>query len=214
MATVSFYAGDDNNITNLAGSGLGFYGAGFGYSVSVGAWQDTTWITNANGTSQGPQANNVKYANQGSGYVDSSTTPTGLRFIPNQQATLNIRFTHGSNVNVQNAQVRLFDRYDINNAPSGVSTALCQTIHPGTSQSGPQGSGSTVWTIVSGDRVAGSGISLGLAPNPGISGLYAGNGSNSVVSSNQHDWYICVSSSPDSTGSKTQYGLRFSVDYL
>ena len=51
MATINFYSGN-LHVNNLSGSGLGFYGGGFGYSVQVGAYQDTTFITNGTGTSQ------------------------------------------------------------------------------------------------------------------------------------------------------------------
>ena len=48
MATISFYAGQFDasgtygtfQIADLAGSGLGFYGGGFGESVAVGQAQD------------------------------------------------------------------------------------------------------------------------------------------------------------------------------
>jgi len=45
MAQIDFLAGGGSfQIANLSGSGLGFYGGGFGYSVEVGSWQDTTFI--------------------------------------------------------------------------------------------------------------------------------------------------------------------------
>ena len=73
MAQIDFLAGGGSfQIANLSGSGLGFYGGGFGYSVEVGSWQDTTFITNSVGTLQGPQVNNVKYLNIGSGIVNSA----------------------------------------------------------------------------------------------------------------------------------------------
>jgi hypothetical protein len=36
----------------------------------------------------------------------------------------------------------------------------------------------------------------------------------SLHSSARHDWYVALSSEPESIGSKTQYGLYFSVEYL
>ena len=67
-AAINFYAGTDFNIQSLTGSGLGFYGSsGFGASVEVGAWQGRTYITNAAGTSQGPEADNVMFLNSASG---------------------------------------------------------------------------------------------------------------------------------------------------
>ena len=32
--------------------------------------------------------------------------------------------------------------------------------------------------------------------------------------STRHDWYLAISASPDSIGSKTQYGLYFTLEYL
>ncbi len=95
MAVINFYAGGYNfPINNLSGSGLGFFGAGgFGASVPVGSWQDTTFITNGNGTAQGPQVNNVKWIHSASGQLPGSTN-VALINIPNYQGTLNIRFTH------------------------------------------------------------------------------------------------------------------------
>ena len=58
MASIYFFSGT-NQVRNLSGSGLGFYGGGFGYSVAVGSYQDTTFITSSVGTTQGPQCNNV-----------------------------------------------------------------------------------------------------------------------------------------------------------
>ncbi len=88
---VSFFAGQDNAINNLAGSGIGFYGSNFGYSIPVGEFNQTTYITNAAGTTQGPQADNIKWAHPNSGLVNSNLTATNLTQIPNQNATLNIR---------------------------------------------------------------------------------------------------------------------------
>jgi hypothetical protein len=48
----------------------------------------------------------------------------------------------------------------------------------------------------------------------GPSGQYAGNGSNSAWTDTQHDWYLVLSASPDSIGSKTLYGLWVSLEYL
>ena len=53
MAEITFGIGSQQNI---AGSGLGFYGATFGSSVQIGSFQDTTFVTNAAGTAQGPSA--------------------------------------------------------------------------------------------------------------------------------------------------------------
>jgi len=63
-AAITFYAGSGNaelNDLSTPGSGLGFYGASFGTSVQVGQYQETTFITNSNGSVNGGNNNNNKY---------------------------------------------------------------------------------------------------------------------------------------------------------
>lgn len=207
MASIDFFA-DSFGVQNLSGSGLGFYGGSFGSSVNVGEYQQTTFITNGNGTSQGQSVNNIKFLNSMSGIVGSATSGILLTQIPNYLATLNIRFTHSSSVQVQNAKLRIYDRSSINNAASGVTTKVAELIHLGETQVN-NGSGDTTWHTPNGSSVI-----VDLAPSPGMSGIYAGNGSNSTASSTRHDWYVAMSASPDSVGSKTLYGLYVSCEYL
>lgn len=206
-AAINFYADTAFFITNLAGSGLGFYGGGFGQSVNVGEYQNTTFITDSTGAIQGAQVNNVTYENSMSGIVNSSTSGILLTYIPNYQATLNIRFTNDTAVKTQNVKLRIYDRVSIDNGPSGVLSQVAEVIHLSTVQSAG-GSGDTTWT-----SVAGSGSVLTLAPSPGTSGLYAGNGSNSTYSDTRHDNYVCISQSPSSIGSKLS-ALYVSLEYL
>jgi hypothetical protein len=208
MAAFQFLAGENFAIDNVSNSGIGFYGASFGASVLVGEYQTTSFITNGAGTTQGAQVDNVKFLNSASGIVGSSTSGIALTAIPNYQATLNIRFTHGSAVKVQNVKLRIYDRSNINNNPSGLTCKVAQIIHPTITQIN-DGSGDTSWTTA-----GGSGSVLTLANSPGISGLMAGNGSDSTHSSTQHDWYCVISASPDSVGSKSQFGLYCECDYL
>lgn len=206
MAAINFYAGEDFQIQNLSGSGLGFFGAGgFGYSVAVGSWQDTTFITNGAGTSQGPQVDNVQYLNSMSGVVGSSSSGIALTAIPNYQATLNVRFTHTSAVQTQNALVYIYDRTSINNPASGVTTAVAEIIHPSLTQVN-DGSGDVTWSFLEG-----TGVTLSLIDSPGISGQRPNGASTSET---DHDWYLAISASPDSLGSKTLYGLYVSLEYL
>lgn len=209
MAALNFYtyAGADWNI-DLSGSGLGFFGAsGFGASVPVGSWQGTTYVTDGNGVTQGPQASNVKWIHANSGEVAGSVDLL-LTWIPNYQSSLNIRFTHATPVKTQNVVLRIYDRNNINVGASGVTTKVAEIIHPNTSQAAG-GSGDSSW-----HTPAGSGVTVPLAQSPGESGLYAGNGSTSVYQDDRHDWYVAISASPNSIGSKTQYGLYVSLEYL
>ena len=199
--SIDFYS---NNIA-IGGSGIGFFGsAGFGSSVAVGEYQSSTYITNGNGTVQGAEINNVKYVHPSSGLSGASTLT--LRNIPNYKATLNVRFTSTTPVKTQNVQVRIYDRSNINNSPSGVTTKVAEIIHPSTSETGLLGSGSSTWSTL-----AGSGTILSLANSPGSSGL-SPSGVNTVDT--RHDWYLALSASPDSIGSKTQYGFWIQLEYL
>lgn len=207
-AEISFLAGE-TQIQDLSGSGLGFYGdAGFGASVLVGAWQGHTYITDSAGVNLGPEAANVKYLNAQSGILGQTGSGIALTAIPNDQATLNIRFTNSSPVQATNVQLYIYDRTNPNNPASGVTTMVAEIIHPGNTQANT-GSGDSSWI-----EPGGSGVVVSLSPSPGTSGQYAGNGSNSLWDDTQHDWYVAISASPDSIGSKTLYGLYVSLEYL
>lgn len=208
-AVISFLAGPNFQIQNLSGSGLGFFGsAGFGSSVKVGFWQGRTFITDGAGINQGPEVANVQYLNAGSGILGQAGTGNALTTIPNYQSTLNVRFNYDTPVQTLLATLQIYDRVNPNNPASGVTTMCAQIIHPSITQAN-NGSGDTVWT-----NVGGSGVVLNLCPSPGVSGLYAGNGSNSTKTDTQHDWYIAMSASPTTIGSKTQYGALVSLEFM
>lgn len=207
-AELKFYAGQNFAINELAGSGLGFYGAnGFGSSIGVNAWNERTFITNSAGTIQGAEVDNVKWISSGSGVLGQAGSGVSLLAIPNYLSTLEVRFTNDTAVQVQNASVRIYDRVNINNPPSGVTCRIAEIIHPDTTQN-LTGSGDSTWITA-----AGSGTVVNLAPSPGVSGLYAGNGSNSVRADTSHSWYLAISCSPDSVGTKT-FALYCSLEYL
>ncbi len=204
MATIEFYSGP-SHINNLASSGLGFYGASQFSSVLVSEYQQTTFITNGAGVTSGPQCNNVKYLNTGSGIVNSSTSGISLTAIPNKDATLNIRFSHSSAVKTQNAELRIYDRSNINNGPSGVTCKVAEIIHPDTAQVN-NGSGDTSWLTPQG-----SSIVVSLVGSPGRSGLSPNGIQTQDV---YHDFFCVVSASPDSIGSKSLFGAYVSLEYL
>tara|TARA_Y100000401_G_C8318977_1_gene224126 strand:- start:213 stop:923 length:711 start_codon:yes stop_codon:yes gene_type:complete len=236
MASINFYAGD-TAVNHLSGSGLGFFGGSFGASVEINKFQDTTFITDGNGTIQGGAANNVKYSTDSLGFAAGVVPATGLKYIPNSKATANIRFTNSTAVRTQNVRLRIFDRTNKNHPASGVITRVCELIHPQTSYD-IEGSGDATWwggsthtgTDAQGtftgapnpsDRlpagtntVGGSGILVPLSQSPGPSGIFAGDGSSNTGQYTQHDWYVGISASPDSVGSKTLYGLYVELEYL
>jgi hypothetical protein len=185
---------------------LGFYGGGFGFSVEVASFQDTTFITNGAGTSQGPQVDNIKWKDSASGIVNGASSGVALTAIPNYLATLNIRFTHASAVKTQNTKLRIYDRSNINNDASGVTTKVAEIIHANISQALNNGSGDTTW-----NTPAGSAVIMDLVAAPGMSGQSV-NGPSTTM--DRHDWYVAISASPDSIGSKTLYGLYVELEYL
>ena len=121
MAEIKFYA---NSVTSTsasgeagytainhgAGSGIGFYGSTYGISVPIGSQQDSTWVTNSNGTAtDNYQLHNTKMATVGSASVSGTVSSNGLTAInlanlPNYLAPLNIRFTHTEAVRAQNCK--------------------------------------------------------------------------------------------------------------
>lgn len=198
--------------TISGGSGLGFFSSSFGNSVRVGNYNQTTYITDGNGVNQGPQVNNIQWFNAGSGYLQSATQATGVKFFPNYLASLNIRFTNDTAVKTQNAIFYVTDRtLNTANPASGVITQVYEIIHPDTIQNNT-GSGTTSWTIMSG--VVGGLNSLSFGSSPGISGQYNLGGTSSVRPDTQHDWYAAISASPITVGSKANYSAFFSVEYL
>lgn len=207
MAQITWHAAGypDLTIQNLSGSGLGFYGTGFGNSVAVGSYQSTTFITDSNGATNGGQVNNCTYLNTASGMVNSATSGINLLNIPNYLSTLNIRFTHTSAVKTQNAKLYIYDRTSINNPASGVTTKVAEIIHPDVLQTST-GSGDGNWLTPTGSSVV-----VSLVASPGMSGLSPNGNQTSDL---RHDFYCVLSASPDSIGSKTLYGAFASLEYL
>lgn len=208
-ASINFLA---DGFTISGGSGLSFFSSAFGNSVKVGEFQGVTYLSDPNGTIQGPQTNNIKYFNQGSGILGSASLATGVLFFPNFMATLNIRFNNDTPVKTQNSIIYVTDRSsNINNPASGVITQVYEIIHPNVIQNNT-GSGTTSWTTMSG--IPGAPNSLSLGSCPGISGQYNLGGNTSTRPDTQHDLFLAISASPQNVGSKANYSLYYSTEYL
>lgn len=242
MASITFHVnnfgaaatGDPTLISHSVGSGLGFYGGGFGISVPVGSYNDTTYVTNANGTTEGVRANNTKYTSA-SGLSFNGGSAINNSGTPNYYAPLRIRFEHSSAVRTQNVKLRIFDRNDISKQASGVTTQVYEVRHPhptygDTATAGAldhRGIANHSWQEYD---PADSMFDMTLTPSPGVSGLNTiagetlptGDGTyynwmtneGSAHESKWHDWYLAVSASPDSIGSKTDYAMYFTCEYL
>ena len=65
MAQIDFQLLTQNtmvpSLTTLSGSGLGFFGTTQGSSVQIGSFQDTTNVSNADGSVIKDSTNNIKY---------------------------------------------------------------------------------------------------------------------------------------------------------
>lgn len=206
---------DSSTGTDFSTSGIGFFGASFGASVLVGAYQTTTFITDANGTVNISQMQNVQFLNSQSGVVGSSTSGINVLNIPNFQAGTNVRFTNGTAVKTQNVQLIIYDRSNINNVASGVLCKVYETIHPAITQS-TAGSGATTWagSTVNPQNgqltVGGSGLVVTLTASPGTSGFRPNGAGTTDI---QHDWYVALSASPSVVGSQL-FGMYVSLQYL
>lgn len=244
MATIKFYgnltgavANDDPGYIDHATSGIGFFGGDFGLSVPVDSYQDTTFITNSDGTSQAEQLQNTKYSSI-SGVKFNTNNEKDNNVIPNYYAPLNIRFEHNEAVRVKNCQLRIFDRDDITKNASGVTTEVYEVRHPDSTEGAAKalnhrGNSNHEWVRFMYDGVDNTVTPLDLTESPGTSGLngnsdtdqaaynggtldntlpytFEGNAHQSL----RHDWYLALSASPDEIGSKTDFGLYFTVEYL
>jgi len=233
MAEVKFYANDVNIaatgepslIQHGAGSGMGFYGAGYGVSVPVGQHQDSTYVTNANGTASGIKMNNTKYMSV-SGVSHNGGAEIDNESMPNYYAPLRIRFSHTEPVRVQNCKMRIFDRNDITKQASGVNTKVYEVRNCGaTADSGNalahRGEASHAWQEF--DPVEDM-FDVAFTSSPGVSGTngtLSDSAKSNVLTTEgaaheamQHDWYAAISCTPDEIGSKTNYALWFSLEYL
>lgn len=246
MAEIKFYGnilgfnGEPTYIDHTIGSGLGFFGAGgFGVSVPVKSQQSSTYITNSSGTVGSVMLRNTAMVTPGNatsllkGTVKVDNTAVyDLNNLPNNLCPLNIRFTHITPVAVKNCKLRIFDRNNIQNQASGVSTYVYEARHPSISTTatnlihradpGPANA-KNVWNVF--DPVFPNADML-LTDSPGSSGknTSAGDGSAGTLGwvtqegsshlSDRHDWYLALSSEPQEPGAKMQYGLYFSLEYL
>lgn len=232
MPSIKFYATEYNSsslggtiIPHEAGSGLGFYGAGYGVSVPIGGRQDTTWLTNSNGTAtERIQLNNSKYA--GTNLVSlNGASAIAVDRVPNNKCPLNIRFEHDEPVRVQNVKARSFNRNDIAQHASGVSTFLYEARHPSTNQALDdlqfKGRNEATWYEFDPAEPMSD---MPMTNSPGVSGCNSDtNETNPALGytttqgpdhvSRRHDWYVAMSVEPHTIGSKL-FGLYFSCEYL
>lgn len=210
-AALKFHAGGATYDSDITGSGLGFYGsAGFGTSVQVGQYQDTSFITDGAGAVNGGSARNCKFVDSSGVAVDGGSR-LDLSSLTLTSGTVNVRFTFDTPVKTQNAELRIYDRSDEDNPASGVTSQVAQLAPGGSGVDQSSGSGQLQAAHNGFLALGGSGTTMTLLSSPG-SGATHVSGINTTDT--RHDWYACLSASPDSIGSKTLYGLWVELEYL
>jgi hypothetical protein len=148
-------------VDNLGGSGLAFYGSSAASSVQIGEYQSSTYIASADGSIFKDETNNIKYV--ASTYPSGQTniggqfgtaTNIGLSGIKSFQGTLGVEFGHTTAVKIQNAQLRVYDRSNVNSPASGVNTKVAEIINHDGSAYNTQGTlGNTSNAVGSGDSL-------------------------------------------------------------
>jgi len=148
-------------VDNLGGSGLAFYGSSAGSSVQIGEYQSSTYIASADGSEYKDETNNIKYVadvypsgRTNIGGQFGTATDIGLSGVKSFQGTLGVQFGHTTAVKIQNAQLRIYDRSNINYPASGVNTKVAEIINHDGSAYNTQGTlGNTSNAVGSGDSL-------------------------------------------------------------
>ena len=211
MATLGLFTGEDQLL--VLPSGIGFYGpGGFDGPITIGLFNQRTFVANAAGNIQGFEVNNNKYfAGPGWGTAPAAVsgvihgqTGSGIALIslPDRLATINARFEHTTAVQVQNPTFIIFDGSSIENDPSGIIVYTAEIRHNSDIQN-PVGLGDPVWQDTKGGTV------LDLISSPGTLGKRP---SGPVTTDIRHDWYIAVSVQPQTPNDKT-FGFAITLEF-
>lgn len=211
MATLGLHIGEDQLL--VLPSGIGFYGpGGFDGPITIGTFNDRTFVTNASGDVQGFEANNNKYFDAAgwgtapaavSGVIHGQTgSGIALISLPDRLATINARFEHTTAVQVQNPKFIVFDGSNTENDPSGIIVYTAEIRHNSDVQD-PIGLGDTVWQDTKGVTV------LDLISSPGTLGKRLDGPSTTSI---RHDWYIAVSVQPQTPNDKT-FGFAITLEF-
>ncbi len=142
MADIRFrilnQADGDASLDTISGSGLAFYGATAGSSVAVGEYQQTTYVANGDGSVFKDATNNIAFyttASYPSGRCTLDSVPgsaypdTGLSGVRTMHSSIGIMFGHTAAVKVQNCQLRIYDRGNIQYPASGVNTKVAEIVN-------------------------------------------------------------------------------------
>lgn len=211
MATLGLYAGENTLVS--ASSGLGFFGDnGFDAIIAIGDYNGHTFVTNASGTIQGFECNNNKYDGASGVIHGQESSGIALRNLPNELATINPRFTHGSAVYCQQAKLWIFDGSftgtlaNKDRPANNLTFYTAEIRHKSRLQAVASTYSDTSWSNVS---ASGSNY-IAVVNSPGLNGAREGGFEELSV---QHDWYIALTCTPTQLGDK-EFGMTFELEYI
>ena len=207
MASLEWYVRKGNDTVLVpSDSGIGFFGgSGWQCSIKTGEYNGSCFITNASGTVEGAEAINNKYYDSTGVMIWHSSTHHPIDYVPNDKTTLNLRFTHYANVDVQNAWVTACERYNSLVSPDGVTMYVAEVCHTSAVY------GESTYSDSSWSQVAGTSMIKNLSDSPGESGQYSGAGTTG--SDDRHDWYLMPTVQVTSGGNK-YFALYAEIEYL
>lgn len=193
-----------------AASGIGFFGPqGYPYPIHTGQYNDTCYIVNAATASQrGAEAMNNKRVENSSVLLWQSGQPNHLQYVPNEKALIHLRFS-GDNltpVGVNNVWFTACNRYSAASSPQlyvyGAELRHTSSAFTLSTQT------PLYWSSLNGST------GMNLADSPGWSGQYSSKTSAPYTGlSLVHDWYVCCSVQPSSSGS-TNFSFYAQMEYV
>lgn len=210
MPTLELYAGEDTLVPTT--SGLGFFGdVGFDSAIAIGTYNGHTFVTNASGTVESFECNNNKFDGI-SGVIHAQEGSLSLVELPNELATINIRFTHGTAVFAQQAKLYVFDGTFTGSIANKTIPAdnltfqVAEIRHRSRLQTIESPYSDDVWSDIS---TSGSNF-IAVVNSPGLNGVRE---AGFEELSTQHDWYIALTCTPTQLGDKV-FGMTFELEYL
>lgn len=185
---------------------LGFFGTGgpqgVPFAIIIDRYQDKTFITNMSGTNLGAAPWGLRASGQliNNKYVTSNTVnvngqgAVAISTVPIASGTLLIRFVPSGSVSVvtQNAALRAV----VLNSSSGVDNVT--SIVTGMKIQGFEPINDTAWT-----QMAGAGA---------IDNQLQFNDHN--TSNTRHDFFACLSASPEAVGQRNNFGFFMIIEFL
>lgn len=213
MAEINIFIAETNAFIGTT-EALGFFGdEGFGDPINLNEYNGRTFISSADGSTEGVECDNCKLTTIGSwsgiggvsgiiaGQLGSGIS---LRSLPNYLSTMNIRFTHPIDVIIQNAKLTVYDGNNIDTRPSGIRIFCAEIIHTSQIQT-ETGAGDEIWQEMDATVEV-----LPLVDSPATSG-FSPLGPGSLDT--RHDWYVAMSLAPTLPGDK-QFAMKVDCEYI